>query len=285
MGPLNETISVDTGTSDLLCRVRDRVAIVTLNRPQAKNALSAQLTPALRSLLAQIADDPTIGAMLLTGAGDAFCAGGDVKNMASQPIAGGDRSVSQRVAELQKGQRMLTGALVALRQPTIAALPGAAAGAGLAIALACDIRIAANSAFVATGYVRVGLSGDYGISALLTRTVGTARAREMLFTGRRMDAAECQSIGLFNHVVADAELQDVAFELARGMANGPATALRALKDNLEDALTLDFGTSLDREAERLVACAGTPDHQEAVNAFVQKRPAVFNRSASARTGG
>jgi enoyl-CoA hydratase/carnithine racemase len=176
---------------------------------------------------------------------------------------------------LQERQRLLTGALISVRKPTIAALPGAAVGAGLPIAMACDIRIAAQSAFVSTGYLRVGLSGDYGIAWLLTRLVGTARARELMFTADRVDAARCEAIGLVNRVVADAKLQEEAFAMARLMADGPTIALRYMKDNLDEALQFDFATARDHEAVRLVRTTLTADHREAVQAFVDKRKAVF----------
>jgi enoyl-CoA hydratase/carnithine racemase len=177
--------------------------------------------------------------------------------------------------DLRWRQANLTGALVALRKPTIAALPGAAAGAGLAVALACDIRIAAKSAFVSTGYARVGLSGDYGIAWLLTRAVGSARARELMFTAERVDAERGERIGLINRVVDDARLQDEAFTLAKSLAEGPRAALALIKDNLDDALHIDYPTALYREAERLVRASRTADHKEAVAAFVEKRKAVF----------
>ena len=272
----DKDIAIETGSSQLLYTLRDRVAIITLNRPDARNALSGELTPALRRTIAACAEDPRVGALLITGAGQAFCAGGDVKGM-SIGIGGEKLSTKERVDDLQIKQRALTGALVALRKPTIAALPGAAAGAGLAIALACDIRIAAVSAFVSTAYVKVGLSGDYGISVLLTRAVGAARARELMLTSERVDSARCEQIGIFSRLVPDAQLQDAAFTLAKTLANRSADALRAIKDNLDEALKLDLATSMDREAERLIACGATADHAEAVRAFVEKRPAVFRR--------
>ncbi|HRO59256.1 MAG TPA: enoyl-CoA hydratase-related protein, partial [Burkholderiaceae bacterium] len=175
------------------------------------------------------------------------------------------------VARLQDRQRRLTGALVALRKPTLAALPGPAAGAGLSIALACDLRIAAESAFVTTGYAKIGLSGDYGINWLLSRLVGTGRAREMMLLSARVDARRCELLGLVNRVVPDERLHDEAFALARELAQGPTAVFGLIKDNLDDALKLNFGDALDREAERLVASAGTEDHAEAVRAFVERR--------------
>ena len=267
---------IDTGTNELLCTVRDRVAIITLNRPEARNALSDHLTPALRTMIRSCGEDPAVGALLITGAGTAFCAGGDVKGMgANRNPTKQAMSFDDKVTDLQERQRLLTGALVSVRKPTIAALPGAAAGAGLAIAMACDIRIAAESAFVTTGYLRVGLSGDYGIAWLLTRLVGTSRARELMFTGEKVDARRCETIGLVNRVVPDAKLQDEAFALAKSMAEGPTIALRYMKDNLDEALAFDFATARDHEAVRLIRTSNTADHREAVQAFIEKRKPVF----------
>ena len=270
----HDSVSIETGTDELLCSVRERVAVITFNRPQARNSLSDNLTPALRRMIKRSGEDPEIGALLLTGAGAAFCSGGDVKGMNGN-AAKQEMSFEERVAQLRERQRNLTGALVAVRKPTIAALPGPAAGAGLAIALACDIRIAAESAIMATSYARIGLTGDYGISWLLTRLAGTARARELMFLGERVDARRCEALGLVNRIVPDADLQSEAFNLAKTLANGPGAALAAIKDNLDRALTLDFLASLDQEAENMVRSSRTADHKEAVRAFIDKRKPAF----------
>jgi enoyl-CoA hydratase/carnithine racemase len=274
VGMTENRIEVDTGTSELLCEIRDRVALITLNRPEARNALSDRLTPALRRMIKQCGDDPGVGALPITGAGNAFCAGGDVKGMGSNATKA-EITLEQRVADLRTKQRTLTGALVAVRKPTIAALPGPAAGAGLALALACDIRIAAESAIMATGYVRIGLTGDYGIAWLLTRLVGTSRARELMFLSERIDARRCETLGLVNRVVPDAELAEAAFALARSLAEGPLIALAYMKDNLDHAVTADFLQSMDQEADHMVRAARTTDHKEAVHAFIDKRKPAF----------
>ena len=268
--------TIDTGTDELLCVIRDRVAIITLNRPEVRNALSDRLTPALRNMIKDCGENSDVHVLLITGAGTAFCAGGNVKGMgAHRDQAKLAMSFDDKVADLQERQRLLTGALASVRKPTIAALPGPAVGAGLALAMACDLRIAAASAFVSTGYLRVALSGDYGIAWLLTRLVGTARARELMFTAEKVDAARCEAIGLVNRVVADDRLQDEAFALAKSMAEGPTLALRYMKDNLDEALSFDFATARDQEAERLIRLTMTSDHREAVQAFIDKRKAVF----------
>jgi enoyl-CoA hydratase/carnithine racemase len=267
-------IEVDTGTGELLCEIRDRVAVITLNRPEARNALSDHLTPALRRMIKQCGDDPNVGALLITGAGTAFCAGGDVKGMGSNSNKT-EMTFEERVADLRTKQRTLTGALVAVRKPTVAALPGPAAGAGMALALACDIRIAAESAIMSTGYARVGLTGDYGIAWLLTRLVGTSRARELMFLSERIDARRCEMLGLVNRVVADAELRQNAFALAKSLAEGPSIAFARIKDNLDHAVNADILDSMDQEAENMVRSARTTDHKEAVRAFIDKRKPVF----------
>jgi enoyl-CoA hydratase/carnithine racemase len=270
-----DRIEIDTGTNELLCEIRDRVALITLNRPEARNALSDRLTPALRRMIKQCGDDPKVGALLITGAGTAFCAGGDVKGMGSNSTKA-EIALEERIADLQMKQRTLTGALVAVRKPTIAALPGAAAGAGLALALACDLRIAAESAIMASGYARIGLTGDYGIAWLLTRLAGTSRARELMFLSERIDARRCEALGLVNRVVPDADLRETAFALAKSLAEGPSIALAYMKDNLDRAVTSDFLDSMDQEAEKMVRAARTTDHKEAVRAFIDKRKPVFS---------
>ncbi len=284
--------AIDTGTGLLLGELRDGVATLTLNRPEARNALSDELTPALRRMILRLGRDPAVGALVLTGAGPAFCAGGDVKSMGrdrggpgtgpgpdprSGPGSGPrtERTAGEAVLDLQHRQRTLTGVLAALPIPTIAALPGPAAGAGLALALACDLRFAAASAFVTTGYARVGLSGDYGINWLLTRLVGTARARELMFTADRVDAGTCARIGLVNRVFPDESLRSETAAFAARLAAGPREAISLMKRNLDRALTSDFLPALDQEAELLVRAARTEDHREAVRAFLEKRPPRF----------
>lgn len=268
--------SFDTGTPELLCEVIDRVAILTMNRPQARNALSDHMSPALRRMIRQLGEDPSVGALILTGAGEAFCAGGDVKGMGDANPSSAPTPFDERVSQLQQRQHSLTGALAGLRIPTIALLAGPAAGAGLSLALACDLRIASTSAFVMTGFTRIALSGDYGISYLLTRAIGSARARELMFLSRRIPAERCESIGLFNQVVELDALQRTGLEWARELANGPKQALTAMKDNLDEACHLSLRESLDREAVRMLQSADHPDHAEAVRAYIEKRSARFS---------
>ena len=162
-----------------------------------------------------------------------------------------------------------------LEKPVVAALPGPAAGAGLSIALSCDLRVMAESAFVTTSYARLGLSGDYGGSWFMTRLVGTAKARELYFTSERVDAGACLELGLANRVVPDADLDKEALALAKRIAAGPPVALRYMKDNLNRALTEDLHALLDVECDRMVQSAQTEDYVEAVQAFQEKRAPEF----------
>jgi enoyl-CoA hydratase/carnithine racemase len=265
---------IDTGTEELLCRVEARVARVVLNRPAAKNALTLPMKQALVKLLPALAADSAVGAVLLTGAGRAFCAGGDTKRMARE---GAPPSPDDRKRQL-RWEHEIPLALHRMPKPTLAVLPGAAAGAGFSLALSCDLRIMAESAFVTTAYVKLGLSGDYGASWFLTRLVGPARAREILFLGDRLSAAECSALGLANRVVPDAELEAAAGEMAERLANGPPIALRYMKDNLNQALDADLETVLALEAERMVDGATTDDYVEAVRAFSEGRRPEFKGS-------
>ena len=267
---MDERRHVETGSEDLRCHVESRVAVVTLARPEARNALTLAMKSALRTLLPALADDPGVGCVLLTGAGGAFSAGGDTKVMAQGPPT----EREPRIAMLRH-EHEIPAALHRLPKPTLAALPGPAAGAGFALALACDLRIMAESAFVTTAYARLGLSGDYGASWFLTHLVGTARARDLLFTAARVDAQECLRLGLANRVVPDAELEAASFLWARQLAAGPPIALRYMKQNLNRALTESLESCLDEEAERMVAGAFTEDYVEAVKAYTERRPPVF----------
>ena len=269
-----DAITIDTGAPTLLCEIRDRVAVITLNRPEIRNAMGEEITPFIREQIKLRGEDDRVGAIVLTGAGTAFCAGGNVKGMGANRSTA--MSQAERIDDLKWRQLNLTGAIRAVRKPTIAALPGAAAGAGMALALACDIRIAAERAFLTTGYRHVALPGDYGISWLLTEIVGTSKARELMFSAARVQSAEALRIGLVNQVVPDDELQEKAFEMARDMASGPASAIAAMKDNLNDAPAIDYETALNREAERLVPLSAHEDHREAVRAFVEKRKPNFH---------
>lgn len=268
--------TVDTGTDELLCSVEQGVATITLNRPEKRNALSDALTPALRETLLTVEAAPEVRCVVITGAGRAFCAGGDVSRMGDKRSDGATaRSRDDLVRDLIRKEETLTLRLHELTKPTIAVLPGPAAGAGLSLALACDLRIAAASAFITTAFGNIGLSGDYGGTWFLTQLVGPSKAKELYFTSGRVSAEECAALGLVNEVVADDELAKRAREIALSIASGPPIALRSMKANINDAIRGDLRNSLTREAERLIRCRDTEDHAEAVRAFLEKRRPQF----------
>ncbi len=256
---------------DLIETIEDGVATLTFNRPERMNALSTPIMQGLLEGLPRLAGDPTVRVVVLTGAGRAFCAGGDVKSMAE----GGDsRSAAEATAHL-RARMEVSRILHELPKPTIAMINGPAAGAGLALALACDLRIAGASARLVTAFVKVGFSGDFGGSYFLTRLVGTSKARELYFTGRPVDAEEALSLGLVNRVVPDDQLARATIELARSLAQGPQIALRLMKQNMNFAESGGLADLLDIEAANQVQTGRTEDHREAARAFVEKRAPVF----------
>ena len=269
---------IDTRTGHLRCAVENGVATLTLNRPEKRNALSDQMTPALREMLIILEQDSEVRCVVLTGAGRAFCAGGDVSTMNKRwgNEATAERPIEADINQLRQAQRTLSLRLYQLAKPTIAALPGPAAGAGLSIALACDLRIAAESAFVTTAFGNIGFSGDYGGSWFMTQLIGTTRAKELYYTSRRVTAAEALSLGLVNTVVADDDLASHTRDVAESIASGPPIALSYMKENLNRAVTNDLAACLDMEADRMMRCARTEDHRNAVSAFLEKRNPTFS---------
>jgi 2-(1,2-epoxy-1,2-dihydrophenyl)acetyl-CoA isomerase len=267
---------IDTGTEDLLARSEDGVAVLTLNRPERRNALSDDMLQALGRVLAELEVDEDVGCVVLTGAGGAFCAGGDVKAMAEGGGAGGRRSLDAAIHRQRANQRATAGRLWEMATPTIAALPGPAAGAGLSLALACDLRYLADTAFLTTAFAGVALAGDYGGTWFLTRLVGAAKARELYFFSERVPADEARRLGLANDVFPADRLEDEVLARARRLADGPRVALRSMKENLNRAVHADLGECLDLEATLHILSSRTEDHREAATAFVEKRSPRFS---------
>ena len=263
---------IDTGTPDLLATLDGGVLTLTLNRPEARNAMSRAMNGALQQQLVAAEFDAAVKCIVLTGAGKGFCAGGDVKGMA----AAGDGTVGAfTVDEAIARQRATAGKLFKMAKPTLAALPGAAAGAGLALALACDLRIMASNAILTTAFARVGFSGDYGGSYFLTQLVGSAKARELYFLSDRVGADEALRLGLTNWLCAPEDLAAKTREIALRLASGPTVAYRYMKENLNRAMHGDVDDCLDLEATHHIHCGQTEDHREATLAFVDKREPVF----------
>jgi len=260
-------------SDEIIAQVDNGLAVITLNRPERLNALTGGMIAGLRALLADYAVDPAIGCVVLTGAGRAFCSGGDV---AAQAAAAGKTTLSPelRADTLRVGMEA-SRLLHDMPKPTIAMLNGVAAGAGMSLALACDMRIAAASARMTTAFARIGLSGDYGGSYFLTRIVGPALARELYFTAEIMNAQRLADLRLVSRVVPDADLAAETMAQARTFASGPLMAWRYIKRNMKAAEDGSLSDTLDSEAYGMLRTRETEDHAEAANAFVAKRPPAF----------
>lgn len=272
---------LDTHTDDLLARVEDGVAVITMNRPERRNALSPAMLEGLADTLAAVELDDDVGCVVLTGAGGAFCAGGDVKAMAGEPSAESGSSTppagyDQRVHAQRRMQRDTSGRLFEMPKPTIAAIPGPAAGAGFSLALACDLRYAVEGAVLTTAFAKVAFAGDYGGTWFLTRLVGPAKARELYFFSERIDTAEAERLGIVNGVLPADTFEQQVMERARELAQGPTIAYRYMKENLNRAVHGELGECLDMEAAHHIHTGTTEDHREAARAFVEKRTPRFS---------
>ncbi len=255
---------------DILTEVRDRVAMLTLNRPDKLNALGPDLIAGSITAIREWSRDPQVGAIVVTGAGRAFCAGGDVSAMGKVD----DSTLEQRVDRLRDAQE-LSWLLYNSPKITIAAVNGHAVGAGLGLALSCDLRIASSTAKFGTAYAKVGFGGDFGTTWLLARYAGAPKAKELFFLAENIEAAEAERIGLVNRVVGPERLMAEVGEIASRVAQGPLTSYRYMKANVNLAQSVDFRTMLDREAETHTRCGQTDDHREGVAAFMEKRAAKF----------
>ena len=271
---------IETGSDDMLASVEGNVGVLTFNRPERRNALSEGIYRGFEAALPVFAREVDVRVVMVTGAGGAFCAGGDVKGMhqsntSGEARAGQPSGYDDKVANLRRRQREVSLALHQFPKPVVAALPGAAAGAGLSIALAADLRIAAERALLVTAFANVGASGDFGGSWFLSQLVGSAKAKELYFRSPRLSATEARDLGLVNEVLADDGFEAAALAWCQDLADKAPIALRYMKENLNRALTSDLGEALDAEAAAMVRTMSTADHREAAAAFVEKRTPVF----------
>ena len=262
-------------TQDLLETMDNGIATLTMNRPAARNALSREMVEALSQALLRLAADTQVRAVVLTGAGKAFCSGGDVKGFAKAAATGVEpMGFDQRVNDLRT--RMEVSRLLhEMPKPTLAVIAGPAAGAGLSLALACDLRIAADDAKLTTAFSKVGLSGDFGGSYFLNKLVGAARARELYFTARVVMPAQALQWGMVDRVVPYADLAQAAADFARELAALPTIAVGYMKKNLNVGLRGSLADVLDSEAIHMIRTFDTADHKAAAAAFVEKRAPVF----------
>ena len=244
---------------------------ITMNRPDRRNALNPDMTLGLVEAARRAAEDHEVRAVLLKGAGGTFCVGGDVKSMAEgrAPLP-----FEAKMANLRRGMEV-SRILHEMPKPVVAQVDGAAAGAGLSIALACDLRVASASVKITTAFAKVGLSGDYGGTYFLTHLLGSAKARELYLMSPVLTAQEALALGIVTRVVPDAEVEAAAHELAMSLAQGPSVTLGYIKRNINNAEHLSLEACFDAEAIHHSRAGETADHKEAAKAFVEKRKPVF----------
>ena len=258
--------------STFLYEQSDGIATITLNRPERLNAITFDVYHELTDFLTKLRDEEDVRVVIITGAGRAFCSGGDVRDIIGA-LQGRD---AEGLLEFTRLTCDLIRNMRALPKPIIASLNGITAGAGACIALAADIRIAAEEAKIAFVFVKVGLAGtDMGATYLLPRVVGLAKATELLMTGDFIEAPEAERIGLYNRVVPRAELESATRQFAEKLANGPALGVAKTKEMLNRELHMSFESALEAEAVAQALCMQTPDFKEAHAAFLEKRPAKF----------
>jgi 2-(1,2-epoxy-1,2-dihydrophenyl)acetyl-CoA isomerase len=258
--------------NDMVLQNLDRgLLTITMNRPDRRNALNGDMTRGLVEAARRASEDHEVRAVLLKGAGGTFCVGGDVKSMAEgrSPLP-----FETKLANLRRGMEV-SRILHEMPKPVVAQVDGAAAGAGLSIALACDLRVAGESAKITTAFAKVGFSGDYGGTYFLTHLLGSAKARELYLTSPVLTAREALALGMVTRVVPDAEVEAAAHELAMSLAQGPTVTLGYIKKNINNAEQLSLEACLDTEAMHHSRCSDTADHKEAAKAFVEKRKPVF----------
>jgi 2-(1,2-epoxy-1,2-dihydrophenyl)acetyl-CoA isomerase len=261
----------------VLYEIDGNVAVLTMNRPESLNAMSADMLDSLAVRATEAAADPAIRCVVITGAGRGFCAGGDVKAMAAPAPGSGGSGAGGLVSrvEVLRQQEEVSRLLYEMPKPTIAAVNGVAAGAGLSVALAADLRVASDQARFATAFARVGFSGDFGGTWLLQRLVGPSRAKELYFLADIVSADDALRLGMVTRVVPHESLMDETMALARRLASGPTLAYGRMKENFAFGATSSFSEALTKEAENMIASASTEDHRSAARAFVEKREPTF----------
>jgi len=258
--------------NDIILKKKDRVATIVLNRPDSLNALGGTMRQDIIAAIEEIKFDNEIRVLVITGAGRAFCAGGNIKEMEKTSA---DVSLLKRREFIRNNAHRIITEIRELEKPVIACVNGAAIGAGCNIALACDMRIASEKAKFGVSFVNMGLVSDYGGLYFLPRLVGTAKALELFYTGEIFLAKEAERIGMINRAVPLEELEDVTYELANRIAKKAPVALAMIKEILYKGLSLDLRTELDLEATAQSICLKSEDHREGVRSFLEKREPDF----------
>lgn len=257
----------------LIYETKDSVATLTLNRPERLNALGGTLREDLTAGLTRAIDDPDVRVIVITGGGKGFCAGGDVKAMQDANVAGRTRPLTERVAPSRDRTVLM---MRDSPKPLIAAVNGAAAGAGMNLALACDIRLASSAAKFSQAFVRRGLHPDWGGTYFLPRVVGMAKACQMIFTGEIIGADEALRLGIVSAVYPPERLLSATYDLAAKIAQGPPIAIRLARRALYHNQEADLRSALEFETFAQNICQDTDDAREGIRAFVEKREPKFS---------
>ena len=255
--------------------IKKKVGFITLNRPDSFNALTEEMLLLGIEKLKEFATNPNVGAIVVTGAGRAFCAGGDVAVMETGAEFGPAGTPIESQIQILRNWHEFPRLLNTISKPTIAVINGVAVGGGLGVALSCDLRIASAKAKFGTAYAKVGYDGDFGTTWQMTRLLGEAKAKELFFLPDIISAEEALRIGMVNRICPDVDLTDEATKIAERIAAGPLISYRYMKENVAHASTASFAESLDREAETHIRCSQTKDHKEGVTAFLEKREPRF----------
>jgi 2-(1,2-epoxy-1,2-dihydrophenyl)acetyl-CoA isomerase len=261
--------------SHLIADQDGHVLRLTLNQPDKKNAFSPEMVGALADTLGSAMTDDDVRVVVITGAGDAFSAGGDLGRRSQEVASGNEPTPFERMTRLQTGTHRLARAIDQFDKPLIAAVNGAAAGAGMDLALMCDIRFASTHARFCEAYIRVGLIPGNGGCHFLPRLIGTARALELLWTGDWLSAEDAERIGLVNRVHEPDALMTETYAFAHRLAGGPPVQQRLIKRLVRQCERSDLKTSLEFTAAAMAAAQGTADYREAIEAYKEKRPGRF----------
>jgi 2-(1,2-epoxy-1,2-dihydrophenyl)acetyl-CoA isomerase len=247
------------------------IVTLTMNRPDRLNALNNELPTALKDALTRIGKDATVNVAILTGAGRAFCAGGDLSVIAASRTK---RDANELEPLLRSGMEVIL-KLRTIPQPVIAAVNGPAAGAGMNLALACDLRVATDEAVFGQNFAKVGLFPDYGGTHLLPQLIGPAKAAELFYTGDMIDAKTALQLGIVNYVLPASQFRAGVESLAAKIATGPQIAIRAVKQTIFGRGRKALAEALEREVEHQLQCFHSDDCHEGISAFLEKRPPVF----------
>ena len=258
--------------SHVLYEITDCVGVITLNRPEVMNAFGGTMREDLLKLLQRAEADTSVRCVVITGAGKAFCAGGDIASMADMQAKNDGTVIPQRM----KIGAQVVNLIRSMAKPVIAAVNGAAAGAGINLALACDMRMAAQSARFSESFVKIALVPDWGGTYLLTQLVGAAKAMELMMTGDRIDAAEALRIGILNRVIPDDTFREEIMTFARQLASGPADTLAHIKRATYVGATGTLSDALQYEEHAQEAVFLSDDAREGMRAFLEKRAAKFS---------